>query len=98
MKVTIQRRALMIKYIVQLNTVEREQLLALVRTGRGAAAKLLCARFLLKADVGADSRPWTDTEMAEALDTGAATIHRVRQAFVEQGMEAALARKRPTGR
>jgi hypothetical protein len=36
--------------------------------------------------------------MAEALDTRAATVHRVRQAFVEQGMEAALSRQRPTGR
>ena len=27
-----------------------------------------------------------------------ATVHRVRQAFVEQGLEAALSRKRPTGR
>jgi transposase len=60
--------------------------------------KLLHARILLKADVGADSRRWTDTEIAEALDTSAATVHRVRQAFVEQGMEAALSRKRPTGR
>jgi transposase len=53
---------------------------------------------LLKADVGAGSRRWTDTEIAEALDTSAATVHRVRQAFVEQGLEAALSRKRPTGR
>jgi transposase len=88
----------MVKYIVRLHSEDHTQLLTLVNTGRAAAVKLLHARILLKADVGADSRRWTDTEIAEALDTSAATVHRVRQAFVEQGMEAALSRKRPTGR
>jgi transposase len=88
----------MVKYIVRLHSEDHTQLLTLVNTGRAAAVKLLHARILLKADVGADSRRWTDTEIAEALDTSAATVHRVRQAFVEQGMEAALLRKRPTGR
>ena len=88
----------MLKYIVRLNSEEHAQLLALVNTGRAAAAKRLHARILLKADVGADSRCWTDAEIAEALDTSAATVHRVRQSFVEQGIEAALSRQRPTGR
>jgi len=44
---------------------------------------------LRKADVGADSRGWPDAEMAEALNTRAATVHRVRQGLVEQGIEAA---------
>jgi Homeodomain-like domain len=88
----------MVKYMVRLNTEEHDQLLALVNTGRAAAVKLLHARILLKADVGAGSRRWTDAAMADALDTSAATVHRVRQAFVERGLEAALSRKRPTGR
>jgi transposase len=86
------------KYVVRLDPEEREQLLALVNTGRAAAVKLLHARILLKADVDAGGRRWTDAEIAEALDTSAATVHRVRQTWVEQGLEAALARKRPTGR
>jgi transposase len=86
------------KYVVQLDPEEREQLFALVNTGRAAAVKLLHARILLKADVEAGGRRWTDAEIAEALDTSAATIHRVRQTWVEQGLEAALARKRPIGR
>jgi transposase len=89
---------LMVKYVVRLNKEERAPLLAFVTTGRAAAAKLLHARILLKADVREDGRCWTDADIADALDTSAATVHRVRQAFVEQGMEAALARKRPTGR
>jgi transposase len=88
----------MVKYVVRLHLEEREQLLALVNTGHAAAAKLLHARILLKADVGADTHPWTDAAIAGALDTTASTVHRVRQAFVEGGLEAALSRKRPTGR
>jgi transposase len=88
----------MIKYRVRLHQEERAQLLATVSTGPGAAVKRLHARILRKADVSAESRRWTDMEIAEALDTSASTVHRVRQAFVEQGLEAALARKRPTGR
>jgi transposase len=88
----------MIKYIVRLNAEEREQLLALVNTGRAAAAKLLHARILLKADVSEDGRRWSDAELAEALDTSESTVHRVRQAFVEWGLETAVSRKPPTGR
>jgi transposase len=88
----------MVKYVVRLHPEEHVQLLALVNTGRAAAVKRLHARILLRADVGANSRPWTDAEIADALDTSASTVHRVRQAFVEQGLEAALSRQRPTGR
>jgi transposase len=88
----------MVKYVVRLHTAEREQLLTLVTTGRAAAAKLLHARILLKADLSVDGRHWTDAEIAEALDTSPSTVHRVRQAWVEWGLEAALARKGPTGR
>lgn len=88
----------MVKYMVRLHPEEHAQLLTLVNTGRAAAVKLLHARILLKADVSTDSRSWADAEIADALDTSASTVHRVRQAFVEQGLEAALSRKRPTGR
>ena len=88
----------MAKYVVRLHSEERAPLLALVHTGRAAAVKLRHARILLKAEVGADSRPWTDAAIAEALDTSASAVHRVRQACVEQGLEAALSRQRPTGR
>jgi Homeodomain-like domain len=88
----------MVKYVVRLPTEERERLLTLVKTGRAAAAKLLHARILLKADCSVGGRHWTDAEVAEALDTSPSTVHRVRQAWVEYGLEAALARKSPTGR
>jgi hypothetical protein len=88
----------MVKYIIRLPPEERERLLTLVNTGRAAAAKLLHARILLKADLSVGGRHWTDAEIAEALDTSPSTVQRVRQAWVECGLEAAVARKSPTGR
>jgi transposase len=88
----------MAKYMVRLTQEERQHLSTLITTGRAAAAKLLHARILLKADVCEGNRCWTDAEIAVALDTSESTVHRVRQAFVEQGWEAALSRQRPTGR
>jgi hypothetical protein len=79
-----ERRALMIKYIVRLNAEEREQLLALVNTGRAAAAKLLHARILLKADDSDGGCRWSDAD-CRGLDTSESTVQRVRQAFVAWG-------------
>ena len=39
-----------------------------------------------------------DERIAAAVECGASTVYRVRQAFVERGLEAALLRKKPTGR
>ena len=87
----------MATYIVELHEEERQQLSTLMTTGRAAAAKLLHARILLNADVREGSRCWTDAEIAAAF-TSESTVHRGRQAFVEQAWEAALSRQRPTGR
>ena len=67
-------------------------------TGKRAASTITRARILLKADVGREGEAWEDEQIAEAFDTSLSTIHRVRQAFVEEGLEEALYRKRPTGR
>jgi transposase len=63
-----------------------------------AASTLNHARILLKADQGERGSAWSDARIAEALDVGLSTVHRVRQAFVEEGLEVALHRRRPTGR
>jgi hypothetical protein len=88
----------MVKYVVRLPPEEHEQLVALVNTGRTAAATLLHGRIFLKADVREGGRHWTDAESADAVDTSAATVQRVRQAWGERGLEAALSRQPPTGR
>ncbi|WP_154724881.1 IS630 family transposase, partial [Candidatus Contendibacter odensensis] len=86
------------KYIVHLTTEERTELEDLIRTGKRAASVIIHARILLKADTGANGPGWDDDRMAEAVECGASTGYRVRQAFVEESLAAALFRKKPTGR
>jgi transposase len=81
------------KYIVTLTAEERQALSDLIAAGKAAAMKLTHARILLKADVAEGGPAWHDAEIAEALEVSAATIERVRQRFVEQGLEPALVRK-----
>jgi transposase len=77
------------KYVVRLSGEERDSLRALVNTGKVAAAKRRRSQILLTADAGEQGSGPTDKEVAEALDVGIATVHRVRQAFVEEGCEVA---------
>jgi hypothetical protein len=87
-----------VKYVVRLTAAEYAQLHALLRTGKASATAQAHARVLLKADQGEGGPAWPDGKIAEALEVGPSTVHRVRQAYVEEGLEAALHRKRPTGR
>jgi transposase len=82
------------KYKVTLTAEERQQLSDLIAAGKAAARKLAHARILLKADAAPGGPAWADARIAEALEVGTATIERVRQRFVEQGLEAALGRKK----
>jgi len=50
---------------------------------------------LLKADVGEGGPGWDDAQITEAVNCGASTVYRVRQAFVEEGLPVALFRKKP---
>jgi transposase len=81
------------KYVVKLSDEERQQLNTLIRSGKHAARKLLKARILLKADVSDAGEGWSDSQIAEALDTSVDTVARTRQRLVEEGFEVALAYK-----
>jgi transposase len=81
------------KYLVTLTPEEREQLAGLLSAGKRSALTLTRARILLKADQAPGGPAWPDDRIAEALDCGLRTIERVRQRFVERGLEAALGRK-----
>jgi transposase len=83
------------KYIVTLTDEERHMLAAMLSRGKATARKLMHARILLKADVGSGGPGWNDQAIAEGLEVGRATIERVRRRFVEEGLEAALERRRP---
>ncbi|HWG42254.1 MAG TPA: IS630 family transposase [Gemmataceae bacterium] len=88
--------ALKDKFIVHLTAGQRQELERLAATGKRSAATITRARILLKAD--ADGDGWPDDRIAEALDTSAGTVARLRKKFVQQGLEATVQRKRPTGR
>ena len=81
------------KYLVTLTADERQSLQALISAGKTSALKLAHARVLLKADQADGGPAWTDERIAEAVEVGPSTIARVRQRFVELGVEAALTRK-----
>ena len=88
------RTAAVKKYIVRLTPEEQTQLLQMIRSGRAAARTLLPARILLKADT---IPAWSDEVISEALEVHATTVARVRQRFVEEGLQAAL-RPQPSTR
>lgn len=81
------------KYIVSLTSSERNFLEQLTKKGKIAAYKMNHARILLKADIAQEGGRWIERQISESLDISHATIERVRQRFVEFGMEAALNRR-----
>ena len=72
-------------YRVNLTEAERGHLLGITRRGRSSGRKVKRSLILCKADEGL-----TDQQVAEALMVGPATVGRVRQRFVEGGLERAL--------
>ncbi len=82
-------------YIVTLTSEEQATLLELISSGKAAARKLGHARILLKADSSEDGPGWNDATISKALDVGTATVERVRERFVQEGLEAALGRRSP---
>ena len=81
------------KYVVRLDDDERERLSTLIKKGKAPARQLLKARILLKADASEAGEAWSDSRIAEALDTSIDTIARTRQLLVEEGLDGALTRK-----
>ncbi len=86
------------KYIISLTPPERHFLEQLTKKGKIAAYKMNHARILLKTDINQKEGGWTDRQIGESLDIGHATIERVRQRFVEFGIESALSRREQKNR
>ena len=79
------------KYIVTLTDGEREELAALTRGGQGKVRRLKRAQMLLAADAG-----MIDQTIATTVGGHVRTVERLRQRFVEEGLESALSeRPRP---
>ena len=81
------------KYIVQLDSEQRQMLESMLSGGKESARNQTHARILLKADQGIQGPAWSDEQIAEALEVGRATVERVRKRFVEGGLLDALVRR-----
>lgn len=80
------------KYLVVLNEEQQQHLEKLTSSGNVPARRMKRAQILLKSDVQTN---WSYERIMEAFDVSAVTIAAVRKSFVEQGLEAALQRKKP---
>jgi transposase len=78
------------RYRVTLTRQERDELEQMISRGQSNARKLAHARVLLQADESRNAPARVDKQIAEALNLSTRTIERVRERFVEQGLEAAL--------
>jgi hypothetical protein len=83
------------KYAVHLTEGERAELRTLIGSGAAPARMLTHARILLKADQGEGGPGWSDAAIAGAVEVHPATVARVRRAYADAGLAAALARKPP---
>ena len=83
------------RYKITLTRAEREQLTKLTRRGNPTAKKFVHARALLLCDAGEFGEPWKVADVADALGITPRTIEHIKERFVEEGIEAALERKRP---
>ena len=79
-------------YIVRLTDDERQQLVHMTKIGKIAAYKIKHAHILLQVD--ANGPNWSDEHGANAFRCHGNTVRNVRQRFVAQGVEAALARQK----
>jgi transposase len=81
-----------VRYRVELNQAERDQLSALLSGGKHAARKLKRAQILLAADAGA-----SDEAIATSVAVGGSTVYRTKRRFVAGDLEAALSEEPRSG-
>jgi transposase len=80
-----------IKYRLSLTTSEREELNAIVKKGRHSSHKVLNALILLNCDEQAPTRrSLKEQQIADVLNISAMKLYRVKQRFVEEGLDIAL--------
>jgi len=82
------------KYIVKLAPEERKQLEDICKKGRETSYRRIHAEILLLADQSRDDPTWTNKRIAQAAGVTERTVEHVRQRLVEQGLAAALERKK----
>jgi transposase len=80
------------KYLVDLTEEEQGYLLDVIHKGKTAARRVARAHVLLRAAEGT-----TDEDIAKTLHLGIASVHRIRQRFVDEGLTAALSERPRSG-
>jgi transposase len=81
------------RYKVTLTQEERARLEKLASCGKTTASQFIYARALLLSDAGEHGDAWPVAKTAEALGVTSRTIEHLKRRFVEEGFDAALARK-----
>jgi hypothetical protein len=84
------------KYIVRLEAEERTQLKQVVAIGRAAAHRIRHANILLAVDQSEAGAKMTDIEASRAFHASVRSIESLRKRLVEEGLEAALDRRKPS--
>ena len=84
-----------IKYKVTLEEAERQMLQEITTRGRHSSQKVLNALILLKCDGGPfQDHKLTNQAIADVLPVSLKKIDRVKRRFVEEGLEAALDKRK----
>ena len=81
------------QYSIRLSQEQRHTLEKFVTAGTAPARAIMHAQVMLKADASSSGPAWSDRQIEEAFGVSYRTILRLRQRFVEQGMQAALHRR-----
>ena len=80
-----------IKYRLSLTAEEREELGTIVKKGRHSSHKVLNALILLNCDEQAPTqRTLKEQQIADVLNISSMKLYRVKQRFVDEGLEIAL--------
>ncbi len=82
------------KYIVRLEAEERQRLEQLVRVGKVAAYRIRHANILLAVDASEAGPKMKDVDAARAFNVASRSIESLRKRLVEEGLDAALDRKK----
>jgi len=88
---------MVIKYKVTLTEEERKKLKEITDKGKRRKINRLHSQILLNIDQSKEGK-MSDREIAKALGTSEDTIERTRKRFVEEGLEAAIDRKKQINR
>ncbi|MEG1435233.1 MAG: helix-turn-helix domain-containing protein [Gordonibacter sp.] len=87
----------MARYVVTLTEQERSELTTIVTRGKGSAALIKHANILLAVDRAEGAAlKMLDAQAAAAYHASEQTVRNIKKAFVEQGIDDALRRKKRT--